>query len=47
MRFLPSTVMIIIIAPLAGRLADRVGSRPLMTFGLLCVSGVAVLAVRT
>jgi EmrB/QacA subfamily drug resistance transporter len=38
-RFLPSTVMIIIIAPLAGRLADRVGSRPLITFGLLAVSG--------
>jgi EmrB/QacA subfamily drug resistance transporter len=38
-RFLPSTVMIIVIAPLAGRLADKVGSRPLITFGLLCVSG--------
>jgi len=37
-RFLPSTMMIIIIAPLAGRLADRVGPRPLMTFGLLAVS---------
>jgi EmrB/QacA subfamily drug resistance transporter len=38
-RFLPSTLMIVLIAPIAGRLADRVGSRPLMTFGLLCVSG--------
>lgn len=38
-RFLPSTLMIVLIAPVAGRLADRVGSRPLMTFGLLCVSG--------
>jgi len=31
--------MIVLIAPVAGRLTDRVGSRPLMTFGLLCVSG--------
>ena len=38
-RFLPSTMMIVLLAPVAGRLADRVGSRPLMTFGLLCVSG--------
>ncbi|HMD52628.1 MAG TPA: MFS transporter [Solirubrobacteraceae bacterium] len=38
-RFLPSTLMIVLIAPLAGRLTDRVGPRPLMTFGLLCVSG--------
>ncbi len=38
-RFLPSTLMIVLLAPLSGRLADRVGSRPLMTFGLLCVSG--------
>jgi EmrB/QacA subfamily drug resistance transporter len=38
-RFLPSTLMISFIAPLAGRLADRVGSRPLITFGLLAVSG--------
>jgi EmrB/QacA subfamily drug resistance transporter len=38
-RFLPATMMIIVIAPLAGRLADRIGSRPLMTAGLLAVSG--------
>ncbi len=38
LRFLPSTVVIIIMGPLAGRLADRVGSRPLMTLGLLLVS---------
>jgi MFS family permease len=37
-RFLPSTLMIVLIAPIAGRLADRVGPRPLMTFGLVCVS---------
>ncbi len=39
MRFLPSTLMIVLLAPPAGRLADRVGPRPLITFGLLCVSG--------
>ena len=33
-RFLPSTLMIVLIAPLAGRLADRVGPRPLMVTGL-------------
>jgi EmrB/QacA subfamily drug resistance transporter len=37
-RFLPSTVVIMIVAPIAGRLADRVGSRPLMTLGLTLVS---------
>ncbi len=38
-RFLPSTLMIILIAPLAGRLSDRIGPRKLMTFGLVAVSG--------
>ena len=34
MRFLPSTLMIVLIAPLAGRLADRIGPRPPMVAGL-------------
>ena len=33
-RFLPSTLMIVLIAPLAGRLADRIGPRPPMVAGL-------------
>ena len=37
-RFLPSTLMIVLLAPVAGRLSDRVGPRPLITAGLLCVS---------
>jgi EmrB/QacA subfamily drug resistance transporter len=38
-RFLPSTALVIVMGPLAGRLSDRVGPRPLMTLGLLFVSG--------
>ena len=37
-RFLPSTVVIILVAPIAGRLSDRIGPRPLMTGGLLIVA---------
>jgi EmrB/QacA subfamily drug resistance transporter len=37
-RFLPSTLMIVIVAPIAGRLADRVGSRWLIFSGLSIVS---------
>ena len=43
-RFLPSTAVIIVAGPIAGRLTDRIGPKPLMTLGLLIVSGVAVLA---
>jgi len=37
-RFLPSTAMIMIVAPIAGRMADRIGPRPLMTGGLILVA---------
>jgi len=37
-RFLPSTVLIIFAGPVAGRLADRFGPRPLMTAGMLITS---------
>jgi len=37
-RFLPSTLLLVVMGPLAGRLTDRVGARPLLTLGLLIVS---------
>jgi EmrB/QacA subfamily drug resistance transporter len=37
-RFLPATLLIIVMGPLAGRLTDKVGPRPLMTLGLVVVS---------
>jgi len=37
--FLPMTVLIIIVAPVAGRLSDRIGSRWLMAGGLTLVAG--------
>jgi EmrB/QacA subfamily drug resistance transporter len=38
LRFLPTTLIVMVAGPVSGRLADRIGSRPLMTAGLLCVS---------
>jgi EmrB/QacA subfamily drug resistance transporter len=46
LRFLPSTLVIIVVAPLAGRLADRVGSRPLMTLGLTIVAAAMFIESR-
>ncbi len=37
-RFLPTTAVIIVMGPLAGRMTDRIGPRPLMTLGLLIVA---------
>ena len=36
--FLPMTVLIILVAPIAGKTSDRVGSRWLMTAGMILVS---------
>jgi EmrB/QacA subfamily drug resistance transporter len=38
-RFLPTTVCVMFAGPLSGRLADRIGSRPLMAAGLLAIAG--------
>jgi len=45
-RFLPSTLMIMFLAPIAGRLTDRVGPRWLITAGLLLVSSALYLQTR-
>jgi EmrB/QacA subfamily drug resistance transporter len=36
--FLPMTILIILVAPVAGRTSDRIGSRGLMTAGMLLVA---------
>jgi len=38
LRFLPTTLVIIVMGPLAGRLTDRVGPRPLITIGMVIVA---------
>jgi EmrB/QacA subfamily drug resistance transporter len=45
-RFLPSTLMIVLIAPLAGRLTDRIGPRPLLVTGLTLVAFALFLQTR-
>jgi MFS family permease len=37
--FLPLTILIILVAPIAGRLSDRFGSRGLITAGMMLVAG--------
>jgi EmrB/QacA subfamily drug resistance transporter len=44
--FLPLTILIILIAPIAGKSSDRIGSRALMTAGMLCLAASLVLFSR-
>ncbi|MDH4345002.1 MAG: MFS transporter [Thermoleophilia bacterium] len=44
--FLPMTILIILVAPFAGRVSDRVGSRWLMTAGMTLVAGQLLLFSR-
>jgi EmrB/QacA subfamily drug resistance transporter len=37
-RFLPTTLMVIVVAPIAGRLTDTIGPRPLIAAGLVLVA---------
>jgi EmrB/QacA subfamily drug resistance transporter len=46
LRFLPSTLVIIFMGPLAGRLTDRVGPRPLIAVGLLVVGSALLIQSR-
>ena len=45
-RFLPTTLMIVAIAPISGRLADRIGPRLPMTVGLAITAGALLLQTR-
>ena len=44
--FLPWTVLIILLAPLAGRLSDRIGARPLVVGGMIVLTGSLILFAR-
>jgi EmrB/QacA subfamily drug resistance transporter len=45
-RFLPATLVIIVMGPIAGRLTDRIGPRPLMTLGLMIVASALFIQSR-
>jgi EmrB/QacA subfamily drug resistance transporter len=45
-RFLPATLVIIVMGPIAGRLTDRIGPRPLMTLGLVIVASALFIQSR-
>lgn len=38
-RFLPTTLVLIVMGPVAGRLTDKIGPRPLLVTGMLIVGG--------
>jgi MFS family permease len=38
-RFLPSTLLVVVAGPISGRLSDRIGPRPMMVTGLVMVAG--------
>jgi MFS family permease len=44
--FLPWTVLIILLAPQAGRLSDRIGPRPLVVGGMIVLTGALILFAR-
>jgi EmrB/QacA subfamily drug resistance transporter len=44
--FLPLTILIILVAPIAGKTSDRIGSRGLMTAGMILIAAQLVLLSR-
>jgi EmrB/QacA subfamily drug resistance transporter len=40
--FLPWTLLIVVLAPVAGKLSDRVGSRPLVVVGMVVITGALI-----